>query len=79
MTWILTLAGSKVGRIVALVLAVGLISFTTIRYIQSTEREKIELELRENELDTRESIDDAVRNSPTDPDAALEWLRGWLN
>ena len=74
-----TIVGSKIGRTVALVLAVGLILLTTIQYIRWDERERVLDEVQKEDLenykDTRERIDDASNSVFDSVDAALEWLR----
>ena len=76
-TLINILVGSKIARTVALVLAAGLILFTTIQYIQWQERDRVLEEIQKEDLkdykDTRERIDET---SPFDSvNDALEWLR----
>jgi len=71
----LNFVGSKWMLPVVLVLAVGLISFSLIQYGKNTqEQENLNQQLQDN-IETRERIDDAIRNSPDDPNAALEFLR----
>jgi len=82
MIW--SLVGSRLGRIVASVLVVGLILFTTIQWYQREAREElkkdIELEQLNTERETRERIDEAVRPSRnTDVDDSLRYLRDRSN
>lgn len=69
------LVGPRVLVGVGLVLVVGLISYTMIQYGVSMERERQAQENLQNNVDTRERIDNAIRNSPSDADAALRLLR----
>lgn len=79
MTWLLQMiVGSKIGRTVALVLAVISISFATIqlweRGIRSQVLQEVEIESLKREVQTRDKIDEALRNSPRDVDAAIRML-----
>ena len=79
MIWLLRMiAGSKIGRIVALVLVVISISFTTIqlweRGIRNQVFQEVETESLKREIQTRGRIDEALRNSPRDVDAAIRML-----
>lgn len=58
------------------VLLVGLLSLAAIQYIRSAERDKIETENLQKQIEIRRNIDDAVINSPTSVDDAIEFLRG---
>lgn len=71
------IAGNKWIGIAALVLVVGLISFFVIQYIQSAERETIQLETIKETNKKRERIRDAIDNRPTSDDASdeLQFLR----
>jgi len=71
----LNLVGSKWMLPVVLVLAVGLIFFGLIQYGKNTQEQENLNQQLQTEIETRERIDDAIRNSPTDPNAALEFLR----
>lgn len=67
--------GSRTGKAAGIALAVGLTLFFTIQYIRSAEEDRIKLKLIEQEVATEEEINDAINNSPSDPDSILEWLR----
>jgi len=72
------IVGSRIGRIVGLVLVAGLISLLTIQYIQKQERDRVLNEVQredlENYKDTRDRIDEA-NNDSFGLDDALDWLR----
>lgn len=76
MGWIGWIVGSRQGRLVAGVLLVGLLSLAAIQYIRSAERDKIETENLQKQIEIRRNIDDAVINSPNSVDDAIEFLRG---
>lgn len=80
----LKLAGSKVGQTIVIALAVGLILYTTIQYIQSEERDKVvkevQIETLQNNAEARERVDENIRElrreNPTGSGSiALEQLR----
>lgn len=73
--WLSMLAGSKIARLVGVALVVGLILFSTIQYIRGAEEDRIKLKLIEKEIATEEEINNAISNSPNDPDSILEWLQ----
>ena len=73
--WLSMLAGSKIVRLVGVALVVGLILFSTIQYIRGAEEDRIKLKLIEKEIATEEEINNAISNSPNDPDSILEWLQ----
>jgi predicted acylesterase/phospholipase RssA len=75
MGWIGWIVGSRQGRLVAGVLLVGLLSLAAIQYIRSAERDKIETENLQKQIEIRRNIDDAVINSPNSVDDAIEFLR----
>ena len=80
MTWALRLiVGSKAGRIVALVLVAGLISFATIQWHQNTIRNQVLQEQRieqfQRQQQTRDRVDEGIRNTPGNIDDIREWLR----
>ncbi len=77
---ILTLVGSKVGRIVVGALVATLILFTMIQWYQREVKEGLKQEIRLEQLnterETRERIDEAVRPSRNlDVDESLRYLR----
>lgn len=72
LSWIV---GSSLGRLVATVSLVGLILFGTIQYIRWDERDKLQKDQLQQQIETRKRVDDAVRNSPSDVDDAIEFLR----
>jgi hypothetical protein len=60
---------------VGVVLAAGLISYSLIEYGASRQREKIEAQQNEQNIETRKRIDEAIRNNkPVDPDSDRLWL-----
>lgn len=75
-TWIV---GSKTGRIVALALVAILTLSLTIRWYQNTIEERVRQEIRLEQLqsdkDTRDRIDEGIRNTPTTIDTIADWLR----
>lgn len=72
---LLKLVGSPLFRIVGSVLVATLIFWLTIQYGRSIERNDQLQEDLQNNLETRERIDESISNSPTDPDSSLDWLR----
>ena len=72
---LLKLVGSPLFRIVGSVLVATLIFWLMIQYGRSIERSDQLQEDLQNNLETRERIDESISNSPTDPDSSLEWLR----
>ena len=80
MMWVMKLVvGSKLGRIVALVLVAGLISFATIqlweRGIRNQVLQEQRIEQLERQQQTRDRIDEGIRNTPSNIDDIREWLR----
>jgi hypothetical protein len=70
------LAGSKVILIVVTALVAGLISYFTIQYIQSAERDKIQLEMQELQNIKRKVIRDAIKATPNaNPNDATDSLQ----
>ena len=72
---LLKLVGSPLLRIVGSVLVATLIFWLTTQYGRSIERNDQLQEDLQNNLETRERIDESISNSPTDPDNSLIWLR----
>lgn len=73
-----TLVGSRWTAIAAIVLAVGLISYFTIQYIQKGERDSITIELQEKTIEKRKEVRDAVNKgvgSTSRSDDAADSLR----
>jgi len=66
--------GSKTGILLAIVLAVILILFTMIQYIQSAEEDKIIKEIQVKQIEKRKTIDEAVWTSPPDVTDSLQYL-----
>lgn len=62
--------------LVGAVSVAGLISYTLIRYGASTQQEKIERQINEQQIQTRQRIDKAIRENsrPSSPDDNREWL-----
>lgn len=77
MLWLLRFVGSpKIFIPVASVLLVGLILYTMIQYGESKQELKQTLENQQEYINTRQRIDDNVKDvRDIDADAALEWLR----
>lgn len=79
MIWLKLIVGSKLGRTVAVVLAAMLIlSLTILWYRNAIEDQvlrEVETQQLKEQIETREKIDEAVRTSPRERDAAVEWLR----
>ena len=69
------LAGYRKLILVGLVLGALGLGYLTIQWLQDTGKQELKLELLEQDLNTRERIDNAVRNSPTGRDDALGVLR----
>ena len=58
------------------VLVVTLISYSLIRYGKNTQRLETEVQRYEQQFQTRQRIDEAIRNNRSDdPDVNSEWLR----
>lgn len=72
LSWIV---GSSLGRLVATVFLAGLILFATTQYIRWDEKDKLQRDQLQQQIETRKRVDDAVRNSPSDVDDAIEFLR----
>jgi hypothetical protein len=72
---------SRVGLIafilVGVVLGAGWISYTLIQYGANTQQLKIERQINENNIQTRQRIDQAIRENsrPASPDDLRLWLR----
>lgn len=77
--WILQLiAGSRVAQYALIVLAAGLILFSTTQYIQKVERDKILLDIQDKQDTKRKVIRDAIKNTPAvrgDASDSLRFLR----
>ena len=71
---------SRVGLIliilVGAVSAAGLISYTLIQYGKNTQQQKIERQINETQRQTRQRIDQAIRENsrPSSPDDNRKWL-----
>ena len=72
LSWIV---GSSLGRLVGTVFLAGMILFGTIQCIRWDERGKLQRDQLQQQIETRKRVDDAVRNSPSDVDDAIEFLR----
>ena len=80
MTWLLSLlVGSKKARIVALALAATLILSATItlweRGIRNQVLQEQRIEQLQRQQQTRDRIDEGIRNTPSNIDDIREWLR----
>lgn len=69
------IVGSPLGRLVGVVFLVGLLSIGAILYIQSAERDKINVEKLQQEIETRDRVDEAIKRSPNSLDGISEFLR----
>lgn len=65
--------------LVAGVLGVLGVGYLTIQWLQDTGKQELKIEVLEESLQTRERIDDAVRNSPTGRDNAIGVLNDFIN
>ena len=79
MIWLFRLiVGSKTGRIVALALAATLILSVTItlweRGIRNQVLQEVEIQQIRQEVETRDRVDEAIRNSPRKFDDAVRLL-----
>ena len=73
------LAGSKVVLVVVTALVAGLISYFTIQYIQQAEKDKLLIEIQEEQNTKRKVIREAIKKPPTaDPADATDSLQ-YLN
>jgi len=79
MIWLRMIVGSKTGRTVVLVLGAILISLGMItlweRGIRNQVLQEVETQQLRQDIETRNRIDEAVRNSPRDFDRAVDLLR----
>ena len=69
------LVGGPLPIIVVTVLVVGLTSYALIQYGKNIQEQENLNQRLQNNVETRERIDDAISNSPSDPNDALEFLR----
>jgi hypothetical protein len=72
-----TRAGLIATTLAVVVLAVGLISYNLIQYGASIQRLQTEVQRYEQQIQTRQRIDKAIRDNSgfVDPDGNREWLR----
>lgn len=68
------IVGSPLNRLAVFVLVVGLLSIGAIQYIRWDERDKVNQQRLEDQVETRKRVDDAVRNSPDAVGDALDFL-----
>lgn len=79
MTWLLSLVGSPILRVVAGASVVILIFWLMIQYGKSIQEQEQIQEQLEGHIDTRERIDEAIRNTPIDTDGAIGVLDDFLD
>lgn len=65
---------SKPVKIILAALALVAVLGGVVMYIQKEEREDIRNEEIIRDYETEERVDDAIRNTPSDPDSIREWL-----
>jgi len=63
---------------VGIVLVVGLISFFLIQYGENTQAREQEVQQLQNQIETRDKIDEAIKRTPTDTDGARGLLSDFL-
>lgn len=68
------IVGSRVMMLVGGVLVAGLIVTLVIRFIQDTGRTEEQLDNLKNQIEVRGRIDEAIGNTPSNVDAAIELL-----
>lgn len=66
-----------VGLVILLALTSG--GYFLIQQIQDSGKTELEIETLRDQIETRERIDDAVRNSPTTSDDSRSVLRDFLD
>lgn len=66
------LAGSKLTILVVAVLGVTGIAY----YVGTLQKQKLQLEIQRQELDTQERTKKAVEESPKDVEGAIDYLEG---
>lgn len=74
LVWILSKLGLKQIAIAVTVFGVIVGSFLLIRYIQNSGQANLKIEQLEQSIQTRGSIDEAIRNSPSSVDDAIRLL-----
>jgi hypothetical protein len=62
-----------------IVLAVGVIFWALIQYGENTQAREQEVQQLQNQVETRNQIDEAIRRTPTDPDGARGVLSDFLD
>jgi hypothetical protein len=69
------IVGYRVVTAVVGALAAGMTVFFLIRFIQDTGRTEQRLENLQDQIELREQIDNAISNTPTSVDSAIELLQ----
>jgi len=64
---------------VGIVLVVGLISWLLIQYGENTQAREQEVQQLQNQIETRERIDEAIKRTPADTDGARGVLSDFLD
>lgn len=72
-------AGYRTPILVAVVLAVIGVGFTTIQWLRDTGKQELQIEQLQEQLDIRKRIDEADRTSPRNVDDADRLLREFLD
>lgn len=79
MIWVRLIVGSRTGRIVVGVLAAILILLGMIRWWENTIRDQVlqeqQIQQLERQQQTRERIDEGLRNTPRSIDDIRRWLQ----
>ena len=71
------IAGWKVGLIVAIVLAVGWISYSTIQFVEDGTKDKVTIGIQQKQNKVRKEIKEAVEDQKSKTvKEALEYLEG---
>lgn len=77
--WLNTRVGLRMVIPAAIVLVVGVISWFLIQYGENTQAREQEVQQLQNQIETRERIDEAIRRTPTDTDGARGVLSDFLD
>lgn len=70
--------GLKQALLAGLVLVVMGIGYAAIQYFQKTGKQDLQLEILQDQIETRERIDEAIRNAPTGVDESRSVLEQFI-
>ena len=69
------IAGSRVAQFAVVALGAMAFLYGAMKYIDNQAQKKLLLDLKENELEIRERVNDATNTSPDNVGDAIEFLR----